>query len=83
VETQLHALETPAEIHTTSAKSTDMRPAVFLQTMHAGRPGALLLTHALQTAALALQVDVREVQMANPADPRFRAFGGRGRRLAD
>jgi len=56
---------------------------VFLQTMYAGKPGALLLTHALQRAALALQVDVREVQMANPADPRFRAFGGRGRRLAD
>lgn len=29
------------------------------------------------------QVDVREVQMANPADPRFRAFAGQGRRLAD
>ena len=28
-------------------------------------------------------VPVREVPMANPSDMRFRAFQGRGRRLAD
>ncbi|KAK9830886.1 hypothetical protein WJX81_001804 [Elliptochloris bilobata] len=60
----------------------------FLTELHPAAGGRELLRtpNWLKRQVLAAgfgQVDVREVQMANPADPRFRAFAGQGRRLAD